>query len=106
MEDEIDALFKLPLGEFTPARNVLAAQFKKAGQQAQADAAKALPKPSVAAWTVNQLYWRHRGPYDRLIEAGDRFRQVQSAQNAQPGQGARTPRSATRGAGGTRADRC
>ena len=84
MEDEIDALFKLPLGEFTPARNVLAAQFKKAGQQAQADAAKALPKPSVAAWTVNQLYWRHRGPYDRLIEAGDRFRQVQSAQTRNP----------------------
>ena len=84
MEDEIDALFKLPLGEFTPARNALAAQFKKAGQQAQADAAKALPKPSVAAWTVNQLYWRHRGPYDRLIEAGDRFRQVQSAQTRNP----------------------
>jgi hypothetical protein len=74
MEDEIDALFKLPLGEFTPARNVLAARLKKAGQQAQADAAKALPKPSVAAWAVNQLYWHHRDAYDRLIEAGDRFR--------------------------------
>ena len=80
MEDEIDALFKLPLGEFTPARNALAARLKKAGQQARADAAKAVPKPSVAAWVVNQLYWRHRGPFDRLIEAGDRFRQVQSAQ--------------------------
>jgi len=74
MDDEIDALFKLPIGEFTPARNVLAARFRKAGQQAQADAAKALPKPSVAAWIVNQLYWRHREPFDRLIEAGDRFR--------------------------------
>jgi hypothetical protein len=80
MEDEIDALFKLPLGEFTPARNALAARLKKAGQQAAADAAKALPKPSVAAWAVNQLYWRHRRPFDRLIEAGDRFRQVQSTQ--------------------------
>lgn len=74
MEDEIDALFKLPLGEFIPARNALAARLKKEGQQALADAAKALPKPSVAAWVVNQLYWRHREPFGRLIEAGDRFR--------------------------------
>jgi hypothetical protein len=79
MEDEVDALFKLPLGEFTPARKALAARLNKAGQQAMADAAKAVPKPSVAAWVVNQLYWRHRGTFDRLIEAGDRFRQVQSA---------------------------
>jgi hypothetical protein len=80
VEDEVDALYKLPLGEFTPARNALAARLKKGGQQAMADAAKAVPKPSVAAWVVNQLYWRHRAAFDRLIEAGDRFRQVQSAQ--------------------------
>jgi hypothetical protein len=80
MEDELDALFKLPLGEFTPARNALAARHKKAGQQAIADAVKAVPKPSVAAWVVNQLYWRHRERFDRLIEAGDRFRQAHSAQ--------------------------
>ncbi len=74
MEDEIDALFKLPLGEFTPARNALAARLKKAGEQAQADAVKALPKPSVPAWVVNQLYWRYREAFDRLLVAGDRFR--------------------------------
>ena len=65
MEDEIDALFKLPLGEFAPERNALAARFKKAGEHAQADAAKALSKPSVAAWVVNQLHWRHRVLFDR-----------------------------------------
>ena len=79
MEDEVDALFKLPLGEFTPARNALAARLRKGGHQNLADAAKALPKPSVAAWVVNQLYWQYREPFDRLIKAGDRFRQVQSA---------------------------
>lgn len=78
MDDEIDALFKLPLGEFTPARNALAARLKKAGQQAEADAVKGLPKPSVAAWVVNQLYWQHRKPFARLIEAGDRYRKDQS----------------------------
>jgi len=89
MEDEVDALFKLPLGEFTPARNALAARLKKAGQRAMADAAKAVPKPSVAAWVVNQLYWRHRGSFDRLIEAGDRFRQVQSAPQTRNSAGGR-----------------
>jgi hypothetical protein len=89
MEDELDALFKLPLGEFTPARNALAARLKKAGQQAMAEAAKAVPKPSVAAWVVNQLYWLHRGPFDRLIEAGDRFRQSQSGQQSRNSAGAR-----------------
>jgi hypothetical protein len=74
MAHEIDALFKLPLGEFTPARNALAARLKKAGEQAQADAVKALPKPSVPAWVVNQLYWQHREAFDRLLAAGDRFR--------------------------------
>ena len=89
MEDEVDALFKLPLGEFTPARNALAARLKKAGQQAMADAAKAVPKPSVAAWVVNHLYWRHRRSFDRLIEAGDRFRQAQSGQQTRNSAGVR-----------------
>ena len=96
MEDELDALFKLPLGEFTPARNALAARLKKAGQQAIADAAKAVPKPSVAAWVVNQLYWRHRGRFDRLIEAADRFRQVQSAQQKRNSAGVREELEARR----------
>jgi len=98
VEDEIDALFKLPLGEFTPARNALAARFRKAGQQALADAAKALPKPSVAAWVVNQLYWRHREPFDRLIEAGDRFRRAQSTQQTHNSAGVREHLEARRNA--------
>jgi hypothetical protein len=73
---DIDALFKLPLGEFTSARNALAAQLKKDGRHAEASEAKALTKPSASAWVVNQLYWRHRELFDRLIEAGDRLRRV------------------------------
>jgi len=98
MGDEIDALFKLPLGEFTPARNALAASLKKAGQQAQADAVKELPKPSVAAWVVNQLYWQHREAFDRLIEAGDRFRHAQSKQQTYGSAGMREPLEARRNA--------
>jgi len=80
MGTDVDALFKLPLGEFTSARNALAARLKKAGQQTEAAEAKALAKPSVSAWVVNQLYWRHGYLFGRLIDAGERLRRAQTTQ--------------------------
>jgi chromosome segregation ATPase len=77
---EIEALFQLPLTEFTPARNALAARLKKSGQADQAEAVKGLQKPSLSAWTVNQLFWKQRGAFDRLLEAGLKFRTAQTAQ--------------------------
>jgi hypothetical protein len=74
---DVDALFKLPLAEFTAARNALSAQLKKAGEQQEAADAKALTKPSVSAWAVNQLYWRHRKLFDRLLDTGERVRRAQ-----------------------------
>jgi hypothetical protein len=74
----MDALFQLPLGDFTTARNALAAQLKKDGRHAEASEAKALAKPSVSAWVVNQLFWRHRELFDRLIDSGDRLRRAQA----------------------------
>jgi hypothetical protein len=79
---DADALFQLPPAEFTAARNTLVAKLKKAGKEAEADRVKALPKPSLPAWAVNQLFWRHRKAFDTLIAAGDRFREAQSAQLA------------------------
>lgn len=76
----IEALFKLPLGEFTAARNELAAQLKKAGRAAEANEVKAPAKPSASAWVVNQLYWRHRESFDRLLAAGERLRRAHAAQ--------------------------
>jgi hypothetical protein len=66
---DLDHLYQLPLSEFTAARNELA---KKAG--AGGADIKALPKPSVPAWAVNQLYWTDRRTYDRLIKASERVR--------------------------------
>jgi hypothetical protein len=77
---DVDALFQLPLDQFTAGRNALVAQLKKSGRQAEANDAKALAKPSVSAWVVNQLYWRHRESFDRMIEAGDRLRRAQKSQ--------------------------
>jgi hypothetical protein len=85
LKDEVDALFKLPLAEFTGARNALAAKLKKSGRgEEKADAArvKALAKPSISAWAVNQLYWNHREEFDQLIAAGERFHKAQTSRSA------------------------
>lgn len=79
---DVDTLFKLPLAEFTAARNALVARLRKTGRQAEANDVKALAKPSVSAWVVNQLYWQHRDLFDRLIEAGDRVRRAHASRVA------------------------
>ena len=82
LENELDALFRLPVAEFTAARNTLAAQLKKGGRRDESDRVKALAKPSISAWAVNQLYWNHREAFDRLIATGERFRKAQSSGRA------------------------
>src|SRR5260221_3163244 len=77
LDDDIDALFKLPLTEFISARKALAARLKKSGSVSEAEGVKALTKPSISAWTVNQLYWRHREAFDELIATSQRVRQAQ-----------------------------
>ena len=76
----MEALFKLPLGEFISARNALAARLKKDGRPQEANEVKALAKPSASAWVVNQLYWRHRESFDRLLATGERLRRAHAAQ--------------------------
>ena len=76
---DIDDLFRLPLTEFTAARNALAATLKAAGRAEEAAAVKALPKPPMSAWTVNQLFWRHRKAFDHLMAAGDQLRKAQAS---------------------------
>jgi hypothetical protein len=66
-DEAVDRLYQLPLAEFTPARNALAKEMKRADL-------KDLEKPNVAAWAVNQLYWNERAAYDRLIAAATRLR--------------------------------
>jgi hypothetical protein len=72
--NESDALFQLPLADFTAARNALASRLKQAGHPDEAARVKALAKPSISAWAVNQLYWTDRASFDRLLEAGARLR--------------------------------
>ena len=84
-EDDIDALFQLTPPEFVTARNALATQLKKAGQEDVASRVKSLAKPSISAWTVNQLYWKHRAAFEKLLANGERFRQAQVSRLAGKG---------------------
>ena len=91
-----DELFRLPLSEFIPARNALAAKLKKDGDSDQGERIKALSKPPVSAWVINQLYWKHRSAFDRLLAAGDEFRNAQAAQLAGKSTDLRGPLDARR----------
>src|SRR6266700_1107688 len=82
LEDDVDALFRLPLTGFISARKSLAARLKKEGHADQANRVMALVKPSISAWAVNQLYWKHREAFDRLIATGERFRHAQTSRLA------------------------
>jgi hypothetical protein len=96
LENEIDALFQLMPVEFTAARNALTSRLKKAGRTEDAEQVKGLVKPPVTAWAVNQLYWRHRDAFDRLIETGERFRKAQASQLAGKSADMRGPLEARR----------
>jgi hypothetical protein len=96
LEDDIDALFRLPLAEFTGERNTLAARLKKEGRRDDADRVKLLAKPSVSAWAVNQLYWDHREAFDELMASGKRLRPAQKLRPAGKVQGMRDSLDARR----------
>jgi hypothetical protein len=75
LESSIDTLYKGPLGEFVSARTALA----KSLSGSDAKRVKALQKPAVAAWAVNQVYWHARPLYDRLLKSGKALRSAQIA---------------------------
>lgn len=76
-DQRIDSLYELPLGEFTRARNALAAELKKSGERDEAERIRSLAKPVLTAWVVNRLYRTERKKFDRLAAAGAELRAVQ-----------------------------
>ncbi len=82
LDDDVDALFKLPLAEFTGARNELTARLKREGRADDSNLVKKLPKPSISVWAINQLHWNHREAFDRLLSTSQRFRQSQTSDTA------------------------
>ena len=76
---EIDRLYSLPLEEFTRERDELAKRLRKGGDRDSAATIKALKKPSVAAWAVNQV--RRDRPEDvrNLLEVTEELHRVYAA---------------------------
>ena len=68
---EADQLYRLPLSEFTGARNELAKRLQAEGREEEADQVKALRKPTVAVWLANQLAQERELDVQRLRKAGE-----------------------------------
>jgi hypothetical protein len=87
-DDEIDRLYGLPLEEFIPARDALSKELRDTGRRGEATAIKKLPKPTVAAWAVNQAVRSQPHAARELWEAGDALAAAQEAVLSGKGSGA------------------
>ena len=68
---DVDRLFGLPLERFVAERDALAKALRADGRRDEAAAVKALAKPSVAAWAVNQAVRARPAEARALWAAGD-----------------------------------
>ena len=75
LESQVDEIYRLPLDEFTKARNALA---KTLSGNDKKDVSS-LVKPSVAMSIVNQLYWRDPATYKALVDASEKLRAAHRA---------------------------
>lgn len=71
-------LYGLPLDRFVAERAELAKALRREGRKEEAVVVGALRKPSVAAWTVNQIVRTQQAAVSSLFEAGDALGQAQS----------------------------
>jgi hypothetical protein len=72
MIDAADRLYSLPLEEFIAERDALAKKLRGEGRRDDADVVKALRKPTVTVWAVNQVMRTQRKAARSLLEAADR----------------------------------
>jgi hypothetical protein len=79
VERAADELYGLPLPDFTKARDELARRLRQEGLRDEANAVKALRKPTVGAWALNQLAQRRSKEVERLLSTGKRLRDAQAA---------------------------
>lgn len=92
VDERAAQLYALPLDEFTPARNALAAALRAEGDRDGAAAVKSLRKPSRAAWAVNRLVRSEPELVEALLGAGGELRQAH--RQAASGKGAAQLRAA------------
>ena len=75
---DADALYGLPLEQFVDERNALAKRLRGEGNREAAKRVGALRKPSVAAWTINQLVRSRSGDVAGFARTADGLREAQT----------------------------
>lgn len=75
-DKQIDQLYSAPLDEFVERRNELARSLRKDANRQAADEVRKLRKPTLPAWTVNQLARREKMRLRGLLTAGERLRKA------------------------------
>ena len=73
LEGALDELYAAPLDEFTAKRNALAKELTGS----DAGIVKALKKPNVAAWALNQLAREHASDIEQLFDVTNALRVAQ-----------------------------
>jgi len=79
VEHELDALYALPAGQFTAARNDLARRLLRAHQADRAAAVRTLRRPTAAAAAVNVLARREPRLRAQLVEATRRLEEARAS---------------------------
>jgi hypothetical protein len=79
MGEELDRLYGLPLEEFVEARDDLAKRLRGEGRREEAEQVKALRKPPVSVWLVNQIACERELDVRRLLDAAEALRKAQAA---------------------------
>jgi hypothetical protein len=103
LPDDADELYDLDPADFTAARDALARRLKAEGDAAGAAAVKALRRPSVGAWAVNQVARTRPELVEQVVDAGGRIAAAlesgdRGALRAAPTARRDAVRAATRGA--------
>ena len=71
VDGRLDELYCAPLEDFVARRRELAKELRAEGRRSEAAVVAKLPKPSVAAWAVNQVVRSQPAAARALWEAGD-----------------------------------
>jgi hypothetical protein len=77
LDQAADELYGLPRADFTKSRDELAKRLRDEGRRDLAGEVKALRKPTLAAWALNQLVRHRRKDVERLLAAGRELREAQ-----------------------------
>jgi hypothetical protein len=79
LEADVDRLYGVPLDEFVAERDRLAKRLNKDGDREAGARVKALRKPTVGAWALNQAVRRRRAETAALLAVAERLREAQDA---------------------------